>query len=395
MKHSFLFKFLLFVVFIDIGQSVLYLDFLPQLGYLYSITRLALFPIVMILYFKERVKWNHIYSFLLAYGFVVYLSTIINDLEIIIPLYSLSITAISLLASISISSNYGIDKSIKIIRDVFSVYIIINFLLILYKPDGLWIEVHDGFGETARYLLGGNRNQVGVSLLIALTSCLLYNKITAKGFFFSYMLMLISILTLLIVGSKTSLIGLLLLIFFNYINKRKFKLILYRYFILAYMIFQTLAVFFIYDFSSISIIRYFIEDVLKKDLTFSYRSYIWEQSSLIFMQSPFIGWGFRDVDWYYDKIDFVSTHNYVYSLLLKGGILLLIVSVFMLIYMMKLEKKYRTNASLTAIFSIWVLLFMMIMEVYNFIHIISMISLFMLSINKQLYARNNHYNSAS
>ena len=192
-----------------------------------------------------------------------------------------------MLASISISSNYGIDKSIKIIRDVFSVYIIINFLLILYKPDGLWIEVHDGFGETARYLLGGNRNQVGVSLLIALTSCLLYNKITAKGFFFSYMLMLISILTLLIVGSKTSLIGLLLLIFFNYINKRKFKLILYRYFILAYMIFQTLAVFFIYDFSSISIIRYFIEDVLKKDLTFSYRSYIWEQSSLIFMQSPF------------------------------------------------------------------------------------------------------------
>ena len=113
------------------------------------------------------------------------------------------------------------------------------------------------------------------------------------------------------------------------------------------------------------------------------------------MQSPFIGWGFRDVDWYYDKIDFVSTHNYVYSLLLKGGIFLLIVSVFMLIYMMKLEKKYRTNASLTAIFSIWVLLFMMIMEVYNFIHIISMISLFMLSINKQLYARNNHYNSAS
>lgn len=378
MKNKILFAFLYLVAFTAVGQAIIYFEQMPTLDVIYSNCRLALFPIVLFVFFIKKVKWNGFFTLLALYFSVILFSSIEHGTNALIPLISLTITTISLIASISIGAKVDFEKAIKMVRDVFNIYILLNFLLILLYPEGIWFDASQANSpdEVGRYFIGGNYNQMGAALICAVISNAVYYYLTKRDKLVLITSILVSITSLAIVGSKTSLIGVALFTIFLMLSpKRKQSSFLLYGFLAFYVFFQIQTVFLLTDLSHNSFINYFLEDVLQKDSTFSFRTNLWFRSAPVFLASPLDGWGFQDIEWYEDNINGVSPHNYIYSVLLKGGLILLCVLILIIFYLIVKEKKGRCVYTSVALAGFFILLFMMIMEVYNIIYIVYIIFL--------------------
>lgn len=378
MKNKILFAFLYLVAFTAVGQAIIYFEQMPTLDVIYSNCRLALFPIVLFVFFIKKVKWNGFFTLLALYFSVILFSSIEHGTNALIPLISLTITTISLIASISIGAKVDFEKAIKMVRDVFNIYILLNFLLILLYPEGIWFDASQANSpdEVGRYFIGGNYNQMGAALICAVISNAVYYYLTKRDKLVLITSILVSITSLAIVGSKTSLIGVALFTIFLMLSpKRKQSSFLLYGFLAFYVFFQIQTVFLLTDLSHNSFINYFLEDVLQKDSTFSFRTNLWFRSAPVFLASPLDGWGFQDIEWYEDNINGVSPHNYIYSVLLKGGLVLLCVLILIIFYLIVKEKKGRCVYTSVALAGFFILLFMMIMEVYNIIYIVYIIFL--------------------
>lgn len=63
---------------------------------------------------------------------------------------------------------------------------------------------------------------------------------------------------------------------------------------------------------------YIIEDVLGKDITFTNRTQLWDAAGKKFVESPILGYGFVDKEWYLANMESfaIGPHNFIYSILL-------------------------------------------------------------------------------
>ena len=394
MNKSVIFLFFRICLFITIGQHVLYLDKIEILNSFFSIARTILFPFTlgMIAYLRTKLENYKLYSYIGLFFLIELVSSIINNVPNILPIISFAMSIVLLFSTIAIGCMYDITKTIKILRDTLFVYTILNFILVLIYPDGVWMDIINKWTleERGRYLIGGNRNQMGAFLLCAQISAFLYYLQSSKGKSLYLIIAVCSIITLVIVDSKTSLIGNTFFILFLTIREVRNKKRVIKIFILTYIVFQLFAVFLISDLSKIGIVSYVIENILNKDLTFSNRTTIWIMTTNVISDSPWIGWGLHDNEWNNTYIGGVSTHNFVYSILLKGGILQLLSFILIMIYIVKSVNRYLSKQSLTTYFGLWVLLFMMIMEVYNIYIICIFLSMVLLSTQLSKYDYNNY-----
>lgn len=370
-------RWIFFAFFIVIGQAILYLEKLPTLDMIYSSLRTMIFPILCLQYIQKKVHWNILYTLLLLYFGVILYSSLIHHSESLVPLISLGMTSASLLLCMAIGSKRNFNLTLKIFRNVFSIYVLLNFIFIILYPDGVWMDTigTTTLEEVGRYIIGGNYNQMGASMLCASVVNSVYYFQTGKGKALLILIIVISVTSLFIVGSKTSLVGILLFSIFLMLKNSKVKVLSLNAFIVFYFVFQILAVFMLSDLSNNSIARYIVEDVLQKDMSFSSRTNIWFRTAIAVAESPLLGYGLQEPEWNQLYINGVSTHNYIYSVLMKGGFVLLACLVFIIISVMRRERKYRSLASITALFGLWILLFMMIMEVYNIIYIVFLLGL--------------------
>lgn len=237
----------------------------------------------------------------------------------------------------------------------------------MWKYQGaIWTGLETG----DRFLLAGNYNGFGPVFLLALTIEVLY-MLYVKKYDWNFLLLIVAIFySLFFVGSKTSLVGLSLLLFFVFISKSSFK----RLFLLAfagfYVIFQVLAVFFLTDFSGNRYIRYFIEDVLEKDLSFTYRTDVWSEVAQFISRRPVFGYGYRDVEWYNECFGVLTAHNFIYKILLDGGLVLLCLLGTALWVSVRYSKDFKHERIVCFLqFAICTLFFMMIMEAYSIFYV--------------------------
>jgi O-antigen ligase len=116
--------------------------------------------------------------------------------------------------------------------------------------------------------------------------------------------------------------------------------------------------------------EYIVQDVLKKDMTFSFRTHIWEQTKLLIEREPLLGYGEHDDQWYQTELDGLTTHNLVLHILLKGGWVAMSCFILLVIatHIQVLRYRLRTTsyAPYMLMAGLWVYLFMMIFEVYPF-----------------------------
>ena len=239
-----------------------------------------------------------------------------------------------------------------------------NLAVMVLFPDWMF-AAKDAFDS---YILGGNYNQIGSRLIFGLalnTVCMRW------GWWWKLnmvVLSIVSIATLAFVGSMTSLSCILLYIVFCMIPSEKLQKLGSIAFFVFYLLFQCFVVFSGEGLHNNSLAVYIIEDVLGKDITFTNRTRLWDAAGSKFAESPIIGYGWVDTEWYTSEMDSfaIGPHNYIYSVLITGGVTLLSLLIIAIgLVFRRISTKFDKHANIL-LMGLFTLLFMMLMEVYPF-----------------------------
>lgn len=256
-----------------------------------------------------------------------------------------------------IVSSYAIALS-------FCVYV--NLAHLLANPM-MWMveDAKDAVG----YLLGGNYNQMGCRMMIAVLAnwmCVKFSRLWMINFI---LVCAVCIATLVIVGSMTSLSMIIVFFVFCLVPSGKLRKIgIYGIFI-AFVLFQVFVVFNGRGLENNELAVYIIEDVLRKDMTFTYRTYMWESALNIIEESPIFGWGLPTPEWYDSNMSSfaIGPHNFILSILINGGVVLLALYIVICVMTWKTISSYmdRRDAQIL-VFGLLALWFMSLMEMYPY-----------------------------
>lgn len=257
---------------------------------------------------------------------------------------------------------------------VFSLIIYGNLLYMLLFPDWLY-ETKDSFYG---YLLGGNYNQMGGRVLCGLATNVLCVRLNRKWLLNVVPLFLVTIFTMLLVGSMTSFVcitlyALLCLLPWMWLRKTAAVALL-----VVYLLFQVFVVFAGEGLYNNELIAYFVEQVLGKNLTFTYRTVMWASAGEAFSASPLWGYGEVDTEWYLSNMSSraIGPHNFVYAVLLRGGVLLIILLIAIFLTACKrLLSTPLTPSAMRLLMAVEVWLVMGLMEVYPVFYIMYLLTL--------------------
>jgi len=217
---------------------------------------------------------------------------------------------------------HRMEMVLKCFTIAFTVCVWINFVHLVTHPL-LWL-VDDYKGATG-YLFGNNYNQMGCRMMAALASnllCLRYSRIWLVNMI---VLAIVIVASLAMVGSMTSLSMILVFLVCCLLPTSKLRLTAICGLFAVFLLFQIFVVFNGRGLENNELAVYIVEDVLKKDLTFTYRTHMW-------------GWGFADADWFKANMTAfaIGPHNFILSILIHGGVILLS------IYIMVCSKVFKT-----------------------------------------------------
>ena len=271
---------------------------------------------------------------------------------------------------------HDMENSLRYISIVFSILIYLNALLLLIFPDGLWTDYEwISSGDPRRYLFG-NYNQMGFVCLLGITAQGMYTFATKNMQFNLFLLIVISLGTVIYIGSMTSAVGLSLLglyiLLHKHIKHPKIYLIVFG---IIYIIFMLVIVWAGNSIAEVDILKHFIENVLSKDTTFTRRTDIWSNAVYKIRQSPWIGYGVQDIVWNMRHINGSGPHNLWLLLLLHGGIVLCIAFIANVIFVIKKALQSQTLPSMLGVVSICVLFIMSLFEAYNLLQIFLLLQL--------------------
>ena len=292
---------------------------LSVLSYIVLAMVLLSFVVMSFLYFRQRaVSWFVLIA--IAFELLLLTFTIINGNDVKSSFYQVCSVAFIVMACDYYKDRYHMVLGIFAIA--FSICVYLNFLHIMTHPE-LWIV--DDMKSNQGYLLGGNYNQIGSRLLCAVSlsvACIRYSKLWLIN---TIPVIGVSLVTLIIIGSMTSLTGIFLFLLFCLIPSRKLLKTGIISLIAVVILFQIFVCFQGNGIAQNPLAVYFVEDVLGKDITFTYRTYLWDAALKTFMASPLYGYGFVGSDWFYANMSSLAMgpHNFIWKILIYGGVILL------------------------------------------------------------------------
>ena len=343
----------LFVVF---SQIVMRLDPIPILDFLFSGLRFFVF-IVVFIYYIRHLYFTKFELLLLLYALCIFSVTIIFSTDQTIRCLS-HIFNVSVL--VVIFKFFDTRQVVKIVSVILSILVYLNFGLTLLYPNG-----HFFVNGSGVFILGGNYNQMGATLLVALITNAVYVYGT-KSFLFRInfaILTLVSIFTVIFVGSMTSSVGIVLFSLFVIFASWKISRLALKIFFGFVVAFNVILLYLQMEIDN-NIITWFVEDVLEKDLTFTDRVRVWSESIDLFLESKLLGHGIKPMEWYSYHLGVLTPHNMILSTLIKGGIVLLFILVFIIAYVIKDSSKYISSSLNVLQFGFSCFFLMMTMETY-------------------------------
>lgn len=263
----------------------------------------------------------------------------------------------------------NMQESVRYMTIVSSFFIYLNAILFILYPDGIWVDQEwVGRGDARRYLFG-NYNQTGVVCLIGITLQSIHCFATKKGYFNLFCLIVVSLASVIYVGSMTSTVCLSVLTFgilFRRSIARNMKLILLL-FVVVYVLFFTFIIWNGNSIDEISLATRFIEGTLSKDTSFSNRTDIWANSVDKIKESPIIGFGVQSVEWNDKYLGGSGPHNLWLMLLLQGGVVLCLGFISIIVYSVKAAIRAHSDSANVAIIGLGILLLMSLFETYAII----------------------------
>lgn len=205
------------------------------------------------------------------------------------------------------------DKFLTTLENTFFILLLINFITIILFPGGFYLN---SSGYSGNYFLGYDNNLITYifpALALSFTNSLNKNgKIGLKSIF----LLIISFCSTIFTWSATGVVSMVIMIvlFFAYtINKKDFPI--RKYIVVALSLFIGI-VFLRFQ----NIFSFIIEGWLKKDLTFTGRTYIWDIFIGEIKKSILIGHGIVDSKYLIRTLNAGHAHNYFLQILYQGGL---------------------------------------------------------------------------
>lgn len=287
------------------------------------------FVVVGLQYIQKGGRLNALERLSIFYFIFLFLLTILygNASTNLVPLIGRSMEIATLLMIVKMHKN---DLTFVLTTGtiVFSVCVYCNLFVLVQNPLGLI-----GDDGEAYYLLGTNYNQIGPKVIIAFLFSVLLSSRRKAVIINTIAVAVTGMISLVVVNSMTSAVSMALLLV-GYLlswNRRFSNLILWGS-LAAVILFQILVVFFGNGLSSDGSNAFL--DLIGKDPSFTGRTELWTYSAGYFWDSPFWGHGYIDPSDYLDSGYFYgiskNSHNYIYNVLHKGGLILLLV-IFMMI----------------------------------------------------------------
>ena len=365
------------VVFMTLSLSALEMQLLSY-AVLAMVIASFLVMLTLVMRDKEITSLGFMYFLLLFFLFAM---TVVNVNDIKNDVYNSIAIGLMLLLM-----RYYRDRMSMVLKSftiAFTVCMWLNLLHLVTHPL-LWLveDYKDGTG----YLLGDNYNQMGCRMIVALAANLMTIRYSRIWLFNFIAMAVVVIASLAMVGSMTALSMVSVFLLFCLLPTAKLrKACIYGLFTI-FVLFQVFVVFNGRGLEDNELAVYIVEDVLKKDLTFTYRTHMWESAVDVIEQSPIWGWGFADNDWYKSNMASfgIGPHNFILAILIHGGILLLSVYFIICGKVVKAIHPFMEDKRMQQlVFSVVCLWVMSLMEMYPYS--IMFFSLSLLYYSRYLY----------
>ena len=257
----------------------------------------------------------------------------------------------------------------------FSFCVYAGFLHTASNPH-LWL-IGDAKNATG-YLLGDNYNQIGCRVLCAFATNIVCLRIS-KWFWVNFVfLILAGVGQLLMVGSMTSTMGVVLFLLLCCIPSKRLQRIGAWSVLTIVVLFQVFVCFNGKGLENNEFANWLVVDVLGKDLSFTYRTDMWDSALRIIVKSPLWGYGYVSSDWYVENMSSfaIGPHNMIFAVMIYGGVIGL--AIYLALWGVSLNKLLSNSQSRLSnmLFSlIAVFMVMMLMEYYPIVLIVYVIFL--------------------
>lgn len=355
------FIFYLFLIFPFFKP--MYLTTIPIVNTLYNGLQILNFLIIIIITIKDR-KLSKVNALIFIFITILILSTFLNNgnLEEVI---TSSIRTLSLCFLIDNALRKNPKEFLLAFELLLGFLITINMFTLFLFPDGMYISHVSGY--KSNWFLGFKNSHIlyilPTLLLSIINSYINSERISKRTIIF----FLIAIVSLIKVWSATSLVAIFMVAIFLVFNKffRKHNLN-FKFLITTYLVtFFSIIVLRIQN-----VFRYFIVEILNKDLTFTGRIYIWDYIIDYIKSKPILGYGNEYSAFRFSKgYNFHSyhAHNIILEILYQTGICGFIVICFIIGAISKKLEEFKTNMiTKTITFFLFIYLVMMLMEAFNF-----------------------------
>lgn len=245
----------------------------------------------------------------------------------------------------------------------FSLCIYAQLFQCITNPD-MWLIVDEK--TNVGYLLGGNYNSIGCRVLVALLTGILSLKIS-KWWWINLVPLIASGVTILfMVQSMTSVTCILLMILLCLLPSRNLQRLACFSILVIVVLFEVFVCFQGKGFENNDLARWFLIDILGKDMTFTNRTNMWDAALRVIGESPIWGYGYVTEKWFFSNMSSqaIGSHNFILGILINGGIIGL--GLYLYIFYLALRKliAYKDYYSNVIFIGIASLSIMMLMEYY-------------------------------
>lgn len=325
-------------------------------------------------YKKNRIKPSIIIIALVVYYLYLGTVTFINNGRFINTM-ALGMQFVFFCMYLDLVIRHNLNTIYTTCFNILQSYLIINLISVIIMPNGLYMTEY----FSNNYFLGydnQNINFILPTMMLALLRHLKYKENKKQ----TIIIMIISMLTAVIIWSSMTIImvfGFCLFSAMIIFDKNKFLQKIFNSKLMNYFVLLGTNMALCIGIVFFNIQKYFsfiIEFVLRKSTNLSNRTYIWEKTIYYIKERFIFGHGTEEYNIKAVKMGFgesspagLHSHNRFLEVTYTGGIILLAIYLFMLIYIgFKLNKHKNKVVTKVLAFGLFIYLFGMITEFYAY-----------------------------
>lgn len=310
-------SFVLFIIFFVLLKPGSFSEYVAwkKIGDIINIMRIFVCTWCLLYFFLKRVKIDKFISFVVLFYLSLLFSTFYFGQTYVNLLFEFaSILSWIVLFKTNIFNNK--KKFFTNLENMFLFLLTINLITIVLFPGGFY---QNSSGYSSNYFLGYDNNLITyIFPALALSFTNSYGE-TGKVGLKSIYLLIISLLSIILTWSATGVVAIsIIAVLFSIYTFKKKDFPINKYIIIVLSLFVCIVLLRIQN-----IFSFIIEGWLKKDLTFTGRTYIWDIFIKQIKQSLFIGHGIVDYKYLIKSLNAGHAHDYFLQILYQGGIIAL------------------------------------------------------------------------